>query len=494
MIAEATTSGLRAYRIVLTSIFLGSLAVGYFILPGQNERVAMLERDGHSREALTILEDLHSAGDRRYNTLLQMQELYEQQGNLAKARQFLEEMVAERPRDAQLRKKLAKFYRDTHDEAAYIEALQKQIELRYSEPACRELVGALRLKGEYSAEQAALQMCRQKGYRRPDDLSRLADLYAAGGDATQAAVLLRSIDDLRRLNSTRERFQLLTLLVDLDQPKEAERRCLKWIRSTKDDGLAVGLIEILARSKYPDSAIEIAKDAGAPGDSISLTVAERLLERSQAGPARLYLRGWLDNATATDEATLLRFVDAALTAGDASTALAGARRLGLVRLPPGLGHRLAADLAIAGETANASEVAAAIGELTPQSTGPLGPVAPQTSQEPARAVLPADQGPVLIDPLTGTAKGSKGKDAALRDPLDGWRKSLFSKMSDDAVRRLQASTFGPPAPESLSGRGRGSSLKLFRKTSRVLQRASKNKLLKSRRAQHKERNRSQGKP
>lgn len=495
MIAEATSTGLRTYRIVLAAIFLGSLAVAFFILPGQSERVAMLERDGHSREALTILEDLFNAGDRRYNTLLQMQELYEQEGDLPKARRFLEQMVAERPRDPALRKRLARFYRDTHDEAAYLAALKAQIEMRYSEQACRELAGALRLKGDYAAEQAALQMCRQKGYRRPDDLSRLADLYAAGGDAAQAATLLRSIDDLRRLNTTRERFQLLTLLVELDQPKEAERRCLRWIRSTKDDGLAIGLIEILARSKYPDAAIEVAKDAGAPGDSISLTVAERLIERSQPGPARLYLKGWFDNATASDETTLLRFIDAALTAGDPATALAGARKLGLVRLPAGLGHRLAVDLSISGESAAASQVAAAIGEAAPRSAGGNAGGDGKAGEASAGPLTPVGQEqPVLSDAAPPGSLRQKGKEAALRDPLDGWRKSLFSKMSDDAVRRLQASTFGPPVPDSLSGRGRSSSLKLFRKTSRVLQRANRNKLLKSRRAQHKDRARPHGKP
>lgn len=489
MIAEAKLAGLRSYRIVLAAIFAAAIAVGWFILPGQNERVAMLERDGHSHEALSILEKLFGSGDRRYNTLLQMQQLYEQEGNIPKARQFLEDMVAERPRDPVLRKRLAHFYRDTHDEGAYLTALRAQIDVRYSEVACRELVAAFRLKGDFSEEQAALQTCRQKGYRRPDDLSRLADLLAASGDSSQAATILRSIDDLRRLSGARERYQLLTLLLESEQPKEAERRCLRWIKSSKDDSFAVGLIEIMARSKYPESAIEVAKDAGVQGDSISLTVAERLVEQSQINPARLYLRGWLEKSQSNDEATLLRFIDAARAASDPVTALAGARKFGLDKLPPVARARLVQDLENAGHGTAAAEV---------RSAGPL-PALPaieapvpelNADDEPASvAVLPQQLSPVLVE--TGPRSGGRtsdrenaSRDGSSKDSLEGWRKSLLSKMSDDAARRLQASLYGPPAPQWLNNRN--SSLKLFKKTSRILQRAKSNRLLKTRRLQHNE--------
>ena len=156
---------------------------------------------------------------------------------------------------------------------------------------------------------------------------------AADGDKVQAATLLKSIDDLKRLKTTRERYQLLQLLVDQDQPKDAERRALRWIRSAKDDSLAIGLIDVLARSKFPESALEVAKDTGDPGDSISLTVAERLIEKTQNGAAQLYLRGWLEQAKNVAPETAVRFVEAALAAGDPRIGYAGARQFGFVQLP-----------------------------------------------------------------------------------------------------------------------------------------------------------------
>lgn len=510
MIAEEGLTALRSYRLIMATIFAGAIAVGWLILPGQNERVAMLERDGHSREALSILEQLFGSGDRRYNTLYQMQQLYEDEGNVPKARQFLEEMVAARPRDAALKRKLAQFYRNTHDNAAYVSALKAQIDLRYSELACRELAAFLRLKGDYAEEQAALQTCRQKGYRRPDDMSRLADLIAAGGDTVQAAALLRSIDDLRRLNSPRERYQLLTLLLDQDQPKEAERRCLRWIRASKDDELALGLIEILAGSKYPASAIDVAKDAGTPGDSISLTVAERLVEQSQTTAARLYLRGWLDKSQATAAETAVRFLDAAVAAGDAATAFAGAKKFGFAVFPIAKLDALAKMLDNAGLADNASEVRAAAGEASAPFDAPS--LADQTKTQNENGAEPPSAAPhnptVSIEPIPKPgSRQAQREQTPSKDPLDGWRKSLATKMADDAARRLQASTQGPPVPAHLNGHhferrihrhfgrfeAQDGSIKLFKKTSKVLIRAKKNRLLRSKRPQIKDQAKDLGK-
>ena len=176
-------------------------------------------------------------------------------------------------------------------------------------------------------------------------------MLAVDGDATQATSLLKSIDDLKRLKTTRERYQLLQLLIDQDQPREAERRALRWIRSARDDAMAIGLIDLAARSKYPASAIEVAKDAGSPGDSISLTVAERLIERTQNGAALLYLRGWLDQAKYDNPETGARFVEAALAAGDPMVAVRGGRQFGLARLP----EKALLNLAAALDTSGAKE-------------------------------------------------------------------------------------------------------------------------------------------
>ena len=479
---------LSPHRVIMAMIFAGALMVGVAILPGANERVAMLERDGHSRDALKILETEYAHGDRKYRTLYQMQALYENEGDLPKARQLLEAMAVANPRDAALRGQLTLFYKNAQDQPAYIAALKTQIDTKYSESACRELIALLRSQGDYAAEQSALQQCRQRGYRRPEDLSRLAELVAADGDGAQAATILRSIDDLKRLRSGRERYQLLTLLLEQDQPNEAERRALRWIKGTKDDGLAIGLIDTLAHSKFPNLAIAVAKEAGSPGDSVSLTVAERLIERSELVPAKLYLNGWLtgwkEKSQAPQEGLAGRFVEAALNAGDPATALKGARKFGLVAVSPALLERLATELTNAALTTDAAEVRKAAGlEEQPQPS-----MREDASGNTGDALTPDPQS-AAIEPAQSAPNQSN---TARADQLEPWRRSLWAKMSDDALRRGQALGLAPMQPvtiEPFPSRGRGgqraeqrqsASSKLLKKTNRVLQRTKRIRSLRHR--------------
>ena len=332
-LANLALPRVRPYHVLMSMVFAVALAAGWSMLPGEEERIAMLERDGHSRHALEILEVSYASGDRSYRTLHHMLSLYEDQGNLAKAREILEAMIVSRPRDAALRGRLANFYRDTGKTAERAAALKAQVDVRYSEAACRDLISVLRLEGRAQDEAEAIRTCRQKGYRRADDLARLAGFAAVDGDTLAGSGLLRSIDDVRRLRDTEERYQLVAMLLDLDQPREAARRVVRWINASKDQVHAVGLIDQLARSKYPDAAIEVAKDAGRAGDSISLTVAERLIEQAQPQVARLYLRGWLDNAQFESEDVIVRFIDAAIEVRDPALAVAGARKYGIAKVP-----------------------------------------------------------------------------------------------------------------------------------------------------------------
>lgn len=468
----------RPDRLVVALVFLGALVAGWVMLPGESERIAMLERDGHSREALSILENRVASGDRSYRTLHQTLALYENEGNIAKAQTTLEAMVRERPRDVSLKRRLANFYRNGQQSDAYIATLQEIVALRYSESVCREWIGLLRFKGDATAEQSALQRCRQKGYRRAEDLTRLAELYAAGGDLVQATALLKSIDDLKRLKTQRERLQLLQLLLDQDQPNEAERRALRWIRASRDDAFAIGLIDVLARSKHPGSAIEVAKDAGAPGDSISLTVAERLLERTQNGAALLYLRGWLDRAKDKSPDTGARFIAAALAAGDAKIAVQGAKQFGLAQLPERTLLALATALEASGAREEAGAVRAAMTNGAPLASdaAPRDPVAGDGL--PAKDVLGA------APKSPQASSGPRARQVVLVDPLEGWRKALYSAMSSDAQKRMQALFVGPKPPpgyasQPLDGQTRGA--RILKKTSRVLQRTKSLTSLKAKR-------------
>jgi hypothetical protein len=405
--------------VIMLALFLGGLGIGYALLPGRAERIAMLERDGQTIPALAILEKSFKQGDRSVPTLYQLEGLYEAFGQLDKSREILALLAAQAPRDLSVQRRLATFYKQTQNEDAYVRTLRLQIETKYEEKTCRELIGIHRRAGRYAEEQAALQLCRNKGYRKPEDIVRLAALLASDGDMAQSSVLLRSVDDLRRLKNERERLQLFDALIATDQPREALRRATRWLRGQRDSSFALTLIEILSIDKRHDLAIELAKDISSPGDSISLAIAELMLGRGQGVAAKSYLRGWIEKVRFDSPEMVTRFIVAALDAEDPENALAGARKVGLTALSQPNLVALAEALAVVGKQADFDAVKAAI------------------------------QPEVLADnPLLGAAvamqKGGREATQLLLarvqvDELDEWRLSLWARLMDKTGRGEVAS-------------------------------------------------------
>lgn len=409
---------IKPHAIVMTVLFVGALVVGYLLLPGENERIAMLERDGKYREALRIMQARFDAGDRRQRTLFELQRLQEHFGDLAKVRQTLELFAAERPRDASAQRQLAQFYRQTQDEAAYVRLLQSQIDSRYSDAACRELIGILRRAGKYAEEQAAIQSCRAKGYRRAEDIVRLASLLAAGGDFQQASALLRSADDLRRLKTDRDRLQLFAILLEADQPRDAYRRAVRWLKGTREEGLALTLVEMLARDNKHNVAIDLAREVSVPGDSLSLAVAEMMADRGQTVAAQSYLRGWLERARLTDAVMAGRFIHAALDADAPEIALLGAEAFGLRNVVQADLAALAEALAAIGNTAEFERIRAL---LTPESLA---------------------QSPLLVAAIE-LSKGAPETTAQLLDQVQvddlvEWRLALWNRLMQQTGRAAVA--------------------------------------------------------
>lgn len=411
----AARSPVRAHVFVMSVLFTGALAVGYFLLPGDSERIAMLERDGKTVQAKAILEAKFAAGDRRQRTLFLLQGLYEQAGDIPRARQTLELLAAQRPRDPNIQQRLGQFYKLTHAEPAYIQTLTAQIDLRYSETACRELIGILRRSGDFAQEQATLHKCRQKGYRRPDDMIRLASLMAVDGDIKDASLLLRAVDDLRRLKSDRERLQLFDLLLENEQPGEAQRRAVRWVKAGKDEGFALTLISALVTSNRHDLAIELARETSVPGDSVFLAVAEIMVDREQTTAAQAILRGWLEKATNLETSVATRFVAAALACADPDLALAGVQKAGLSNVPPETVSQLARSLDATGRKTDAAALRATMRKLT-------GEELPAVAE-----ALPAGRRTATVLKFNG---------------LEPWRNALWKRLRDENKSAAPAAAAG----------------------------------------------------
>jgi len=418
---------LKPQMLVMSVLFAGCLAVGYMILPGYSERVAMLERDGRNREALEILESRFETGDRSAHTLYQMQKFYEQFGDLAKLRQTLEMLVAARPRDPAIHSRLQQLYAQTQDQPAYIKALSSQIAVRYSEAACKELIGLYRRNGAHDEEKEAIATCRSKGYRRADDIARLGQLHAASGDATQAIAYLKSVDDVRRLKGDRERYQLFALQVDADQMRDALRRAVRWVKGSRSELMAITLMEMLVDRNRHDAAIELAREITVPGDSGSLMIGEIMLDKGQQLAARSFLRGWFEKASLDDVEVAARFIEASLDAEDPDNAYRGAKKIGLSRLPEELLVSMAEAFSVMNKAREFEEVRSLLQPEAIKQHPLLGAAIEESKGGPVQATRE----------LLAKVETSE---------LESWRLALWS--------RLMAKTGRPGAISAAEGRDR----------------------------------------
>jgi hypothetical protein len=333
-----------AYNIVLALLFAGALVVGWAVLPGEDERIEALERDGQTSRALALLEARFARGDRRQRTLATLKRFYEYYGDNAKTLPVLELLIEQRPRDMFLYRQLVQLYRQAEDEPGQIRALKAQLGIRYSEPVCQRLIGLLRLSSAFEEERTALAECRANGYRRQEDLERLAFLYAADGDLAATAQILTAVDDRRWLRGSRERLMLFEALLTTKSPADAMRRGIRWYRGQPNPDFALEMIAKLIAAERSDLGLQMANELGKPGDPVLLAAAEILVDQVQYRPAQLFLTGWLAQARNISLETAARFVAAAVDAEAPALALQGAETFGMARFRPedlvGLGEAL----------------------------------------------------------------------------------------------------------------------------------------------------------
>ncbi|MBL8565931.1 MAG: hypothetical protein JNM89_09455 [Hyphomicrobiaceae bacterium] len=410
--------------LVMLVLFIGAAVAGVLLLPGDAERVAMLERDGSNERALKLLEQRFAAGDRSQRTLYQLEQLYAHFGQLPKARTMLERLAAARPGDLVLQRRLVTFYRETQDTEAYLSSLSRLLTRRYSEPVCRELVSGLRLIGHFARERDAIERCRHKGYRRIEDIVRLAELEAANGNLRQATTLLRKVDEVGHLEGDRERLTLLALLSEGGEPREIVERVLHWIAPASgghvDDRFALLALDLLGRRQAFTPAMEIARKAGKPGDAISLGVAHLLLDQDQTNAARAYLRGWLEQADHGDRALAEKAIRLALDAEDPSLAFEMATRTGLSRFHQPQLVALAEALAATGKRAEFDTVRLEIASETITAHPLLG------------AMIEFNRG--------ATSSSRELLDTVSADALGRWRLALWARLMRDSGEAQAADT------------------------------------------------------
>lgn len=164
--------------------------------------------------------------------------------------------------------------------------------------------------------------------------------------------------------------------------------------------------------------MQIARDLGKPGDGLSLSVAELMIDRDQISAARAYLRGWVESAELKDLALASRVISTALDAEDPEVALLAAQRVGMANVAE-------PDLVRIAEA--------------------LGATGRRTEFEAVRMALSADT--LVAHPLlSAMVELNKGSTDATRqlldkvssDALDTWRLALWARLMRDTGKAAVA--------------------------------------------------------
>lgn len=316
----------------LAVLSIGALTAAVNLVPGDFERLAMLERDGRHEQALVELEALYASGRRDPQLVLRLYNLNIRFGRVDEAQAVLEEYGRLRPNDIEAQIGLIRFYQSNQLEGHYVRALRSLQERTRSRELLVELLGFFRMTGRFREEEELLESTARANRAGPSELERLGLLAAARGDLQRAAVALRRADGRLDGQSRAARIGLFRVLMELKETNEAHQRCLAWLRSWRDPELAIELMGAFSEAGRRDLAVDIGARFGGAGSEVTLTTAELLNEQGKHAEALQRLREYQAAGLPEDTDHAQRFVSVAASSGDPEMALRAARLVGLRRL------------------------------------------------------------------------------------------------------------------------------------------------------------------
>ncbi len=275
----------------LTFAILG-LAVGaglgaLILMPGELERVTMLERDGEIEAAARLANALYDRGDRRNALLGRVFELNHAVGNATRADRALREYLAGSPNSARTLRKAAEFFELEQDIDGAIAAWNQLLKLVPTAAVVDKLARLYRLHGRFDDERQLL--IAHRGRLDGELLTRLGGLLGQKGEVLEAIAALRIADDTQP-----EQFELyggllFDLLMRAGAAGEAARRAQRWASLSSDIHARIPMVLRLAEDGQGAQAVALAgignANAGITGDQARHAAIWALMERGHIGLA-----------------------------------------------------------------------------------------------------------------------------------------------------------------------------------------------------------------
>ncbi len=234
--------------------------VGYIMIPGQSEQLAMLSRDELPDAALAKANALFESGNREPAILLQTFALNEYAGKYDRALEAFRTYFELRPDDAAAWEKAAYLFDSQGQTELLKSALENIVRLTRDPLASGRLAAFYRLGGQPDDEYRVLRAVEPKGLL-PVDALRLASLHFDRNEVTEGAAIIERLDDADTNIDDAGRIQLFVALLELGKFEVAVNRATKWTKASKDTGLQDVLTGYLLNAGADEAALRLASNA-----------------------------------------------------------------------------------------------------------------------------------------------------------------------------------------------------------------------------------------
>jgi predicted Zn-dependent protease len=258
---------MRQAFIALGFFLIAVLVASLLIHPGQKELALMQLEDRSLKQALEKYEALRLAGDNSIDVLAPLVQAYEEEGEVKKAIDILEIIVAKHPHSYEPLQRLGNLYLTAQMPAHYLRNLEQRKDIRPSTALLRELAHRYGFAGQHENEMKTLaRLIKMEDYRPvQEDYYKVAMYHAIQGQLEEANEVLQSymrrldyqvgteiaslaLDTLMRMNKPADAWQVAKAYLAKQSDEDSTLRFSAFFRERGEAKISLELLEKFKKS------------------------------------------------------------------------------------------------------------------------------------------------------------------------------------------------------------------------------------------------------